>query len=161
MSRGDFRVDDGGDLAKMAKAFRSLEDGKEIRKEFTKALRVGTKPAVAAAKAAALGLPAAGRKSTGLRRRLARAIGAEIRLGGKQAGIRVRVRRTAMGDQASLARVTNDGRWRHPVYGQRTVWVTQTSDQGWFDRANATNARPVRRALEAAVEDVGRKLNTH
>jgi hypothetical protein len=145
------------DLRALTRRVRTASNPKQVRKDLTKGLRLGTKPAVAAVKTAANSLPATGRKSTGLRRRMASATGAQIRLTGATAGVRVRISRARMGDQASLPRVTNDGRWRHPVYGTNT-WVTQTSQRGWFDGANRSKAREVRASLQQVADDIEKKI---
>lgn len=105
-----------------------------IRKEMVKGLRAAAKPGEKAAKASAMSLPANTGQSTGLRRRIASAIGIQVRAS-RNALVRIRVGRAKMGGQASLPqRMNRPGRWRHPVYGNREAWVTQTSRAGWFDR---------------------------
>lgn len=153
------------DLKDLSKQIRKVTDAKEIRKELTKGLRAGTKPAVVLVKKAALDLPdKPGNKSTGLRRLMARAVGAEVRTGGDNAGVRVRLARARMGEQSSLPKVTNEGRWRHKVYdqdGKPEVWVTQTSQRGWFDDANRQAAAVVRRALRDVVDDIQKRLSKY
>jgi hypothetical protein len=49
-------------------------------------------------------------------------------------------------------------RWRHPVYGNREVWVSQDwpSARGWFD--GATSAAAFTRAVSDAVDETARYL---
>lgn len=52
-------------------------------------------------------------------------------------------------EQRALPRLMNRGRWRHPVFGNRDVWVEQRpGNRGWFtDTLNAK--RPaIRKAIE-------------
>lgn len=145
------------DLTDLARQLRKVGDAKAIRRELTSGLRKGTKPAVNAVKASALGLPSKGTRPPVLRARMARATSAQVRTTGRQAGVRVRVRRTTMGDKAALPRVTNEGSWRHPVFS-RKVFVTQTSRRGWFDDANRYSAVPVRREIKNVLNDIERKM---
>lgn len=162
----EFGLRDGSDdLRRVARQLRAAGNGKALRRDMTKGLRQGAKPAVAAVKAAALDLPdKAGNASPGLRRQMAAATGVQVRTTGRQAGVRVRISRQRMGDKASLAKVTNVGRWRHPVYADKSkprsewTWVPQTSRPRWFDRASASAAGPVRRELKRVLDDIERKL---
>ena len=63
--------------------------------------------------------------------------------------VRIRVRRTpalnAIG-AGGIAKAINKGKWRHPVYGNRNVWVDQTGTE-FFDR----RIQDLRPAMQAAV----------
>jgi hypothetical protein len=144
----------------MARRLREVTNGPQLRREMTKALRQGTRPAVVGVRAAALSLPAK-HPSSGLRRDMAAAVSVQVRTTGNQAGVRVRIPRRRLGSKAALPRVTNRGVWRHPVFGDRGTWVTQTSQRGWFDRAAAAAAPQVRRALDQVIDDLDRKLSRH
>ena len=154
------RIDNAqNDLRKITKKLRKSGDARVIRKRLLAGLKDGVQPAVAKSKAAALALPAKpGGKSTGLRKKLAKVIGPQVRTSGRDPGVRVRISRSRMGEQAALAKVTNIGRWRHPVHGDRKVWVTQTSKAHWFDDANRYSGPPVRRALGKVLTDIEREL---
>ena len=147
------------DLKAVAKRIRTAANPKQVRKDLTKGLKEGAKPAAVLVKSAALALPAKGPKSTGLRKKMARVTNVQVRTGGNSAGVRVRLSRARMGDQAGMARVTNKGRWRHPVYGDTKVWVTQTSRRGWFDDANRRAAPQVRRAVKQVIDDIEKRLS--
>jgi hypothetical protein len=159
----DLKVTRGqSDLTRLAKALRKEGDAKEIRKQLTKGLRDGTKPAVAKVKSEALSLPAKGESPNHLRRKMAKATGTQVRTGGRDAGVKVRVSRARMGNQAALARVTNKGPWRHPVYqrrGAKPVWVTQRSKAGWFDNANRSTSRVVRREIKNVMDGIEKRLS--
>jgi hypothetical protein len=157
----DLRLSRGpDDLRKLSKDLRNVGNAKEIRKRLTKGLREGTKPAQANVRKAALGLPAKGPKHTGLRKRMAAATGIQTRLRGSQVGVLVKVSRRKMGDQASLVSQSDTpGHWRHPVYGQPGVWVTQTWKRGWFEEANKKAAGPVRAAIRDVLNEIERELS--
>lgn len=92
-------------LRAVSKQLRTVADGKAMRREFTAELRRSTRPAVQSAKEGARSLPSHGRKHTGLRRRMAAAVSAQVRTSGRSAGIKVRMSRARLGDQAAPARL--------------------------------------------------------
>lgn len=154
------------DLRALSAQLRKSGDAKTIRKKLNKGLREGTKPALTATKKAALNLPSTGKSRTNLRKNMAAASGTQVRASGRDPGVRVRIARKRLEktNQASLAKVTNIGRWRHPVHarpGRPRVWVTQESTPGWFDKANQYSARPVRRELKAVLDGIEKELTQH
>lgn len=76
-------------------------------------------------------------RRSGLRSAVARTVSVQVRAGGKSASVRIRSNTSLMPvDQRKLPRHMNTGKWRHPVFGNREAWVTQTvSPNQWFDRA--------------------------
>jgi hypothetical protein len=126
---------------------------------MTKALRDAVKPVERDVKAAARGLPAKGPASTELRQRIAGATGTQVRTTGRSAGVKVRVARKRMGGQAALPQRMNVGQWRHPVFGNTDVWVTQRSGRPrWFDNVNRAAAPMVRRRVKKVLDDIEKKL---
>jgi hypothetical protein len=49
-------------------------------------------------------------------------------------------------------------RWRHPVYGNREVWVTQ-APHPYFQQAAAGFGPAAGLALRASLEDITRQIN--
>jgi hypothetical protein len=49
-------------------------------------------------------------------------------------------------------RATNRGLLRHPVYGNREVWVDQKVAAGWFDATLDTGVVFVRKAIDDALQ---------
>ncbi len=101
------------------------------------ALRAGAVPVLSALRASAMSLPSKGTRSPmsgyrNLRARIANSLEIET-TGGVDPSVFVVSKASKMGDAAYLPARTNEGRWRHPVMGNKNVWVTQTSRQGWFD----------------------------
>lgn len=147
------------DLRKATARLKAHKSGREFRKDLTKGLRDGAKPVLPSVRAAALNLPSKGNDTKGLRRKMARVTSIQVKTGGKSPTVRIRIARSRMGDQAALPRVTNEGRWRHQVYGRRNTWVTQTSTRGWFDNANRRGAPIVRRGAKTALDKLERNLS--
>jgi hypothetical protein len=157
----DVQITGAADLKRVTKQIRSVANPKQVKRDMLAGLRTGATPGARAVKAAAAGLPAKG-PSTGLRADLAAATGIQVRTTGDTAGVKVRISRARMGDRAALARVTNNGRWRHQVFprpGHRTVFVTQTSRKGWFDTAVARAGNGVRRELQKVIDGVEKRLS--
>lgn len=69
-------------------------------------------------------------------------------------GIRVRMSSKAMPyDQRRLPKHMNYGRWRHPVFGNKDAWTSQSArPEGWFDKTFADMKNEIRAALGAAVD---------
>ena len=138
------------DLAKAAKQIKEMGD-KTLRRELTRAIREASKPAQAAIRASALEeLP----KRGGLAAKVASSrVTTKIRTSARTAGVRIQA--TNLHDIAAM----NRGRLRHPVFGNKNVWVNQKIKPGWFtDPANAT--RPVaQQRVRAAMERVQANLH--
>lgn len=80
-----------------------------------------------------------GARARGLRASAASALKIEYRerpsARSRWIGVKVRMSSKALpSDQARLPKHMNYGRWRHPVFGNKDAWVTQTvGPVGWFD----------------------------
>jgi len=167
-----FQVTDAGDLRAVSRALRQAADGKELRRQLTKQLRGELRPLVADVKAAWRAAPSRGRRGRPgppLRSLLARATRGEVRLTGREAGVRVRTdgRRMPSGMRAlpGLAEGLGHkvdrrpGRWRHPVYGNRDVWVSQRPFPRFYAAVRPDEAaarRGVERAVEAVFSQIAR-----
>lgn len=167
-------IRDAGDLKRINKQLRQVADGKQLRKELTGGMHKAVRPVVPQVKAAYLASPSKGhatssrarRAQPSLRSLLAKATRAEVRLTGRQAGVRVRVdgRKMPPGMKA-LPRYWEGSKrpWRHPVFGFRgglaviNRWVTQPA-RPTFDRVVEPYAVPVRAEVDRVFERVKRKL---
>jgi len=147
------------DLRRLSRGLRQHGGAKALRRETVKALRESVKPVERDVKSAALSLPARGPRSTGLRRRIARATSTQVRLSGRSPGVKVRVSKARMGDQRNLPKLMNQGRWKKPVFGNRAVWAAQTSRPRWFDDPNRAARPMVRRRVKRVYDDIERKLD--
>lgn len=57
-------------------------------------------------------------------------------------------------------KLTNEGKVRHPVYGNPFTWVTQAIPKArdWFDRPIRAGAPKVRAELNKALDKIARKI---
>lgn len=96
----------------------------------------------------------------GLRATIARAVRLQMSTGARSASVRVRTQtRHLPEDQRKLPAHMDDGRWRHPVFGNREAWVTQTArPAGWFESAMLRHGPKVRDGAVKAVNDIINKL---
>ena len=120
----------------------------DMRRELNKALRDVTKPLIAETRAAAQDrLP----KRGGLNQSVARAKQrVQVRTGAKTAGVRIIA--------SGAVRGANAGTVRHPVFGNRKAFVSQTVPGGWFDKTLEGSAPEVRTEIEAVLVRVERQI---
>lgn len=98
-------------------------------------------------------------KNSGLRQSIARATGASVS-GAKDSGVNAvwRVRASKMPkSQAKLPKYWNKGSWRHPVFGNRNKWVTQTGAP-FFDRVISAHREDLQKSVVAAMEQTAQKV---
>ena len=158
-------IRDAGDLKRLNRQLRDLEDGKELRRELTSGLRGVVNPIRDQMKAAYRSRPTQddrGRPGPSLRSLLAKATKTEVRTTGKLAGVRIRVDGRKMPDRMKSLPSMWEGppqgkRWRHPVYGNREVWVAQQSHPTFYRIAEPLEA-DARRAIDEVLDGVRRKL---
>jgi len=149
------------DLARLAKILKQEENGKELRKELSANLRRASEPARDAARSNIMQMSTGGLPHEGepLREAIARRIVTEARLTGRSTGAKVKVKRKGMprGFEHAAKR-TNRQNWRHPVFGNRNVWVTQIGRPRWFDDAMRANAAQWRRAIADAMNHTAERI---
>ena len=97
---------------------------------------------------------------SGLRAAIAQATRAVQQDRGNSVGVRVYVNSTYLPpDQRKLPRHMNRGQWRHPVFGNKNVWVTQTvSPEGWFSNVAHRHRADAYARFNATVEHHARRL---
>lgn len=147
----DFEVTGADEFLKLSKALKAAGQT-ELRKELNSGIRRATKPLVAKTRAEARRrLP----KSGGLAERVAKAPQrVSVRTGATTAGVRLVVPKKG----GSAAGGANRGVVRHPVFGNRDVWVEQRVTPGWFDDPIKAAAPSIRRDIERAMEDVAKQV---
>lgn len=145
----DVRVTGADNLAVLAKRLKEIGDN-DLRKEMLAGIRRAAKPMTQAAKERAESdLPKAG----GLNEVVAKSkFSTRTRTAGRTPGVRVVASNPH--DVQSIDR----GRLRHPVFGNREVWVTQKITPGWFTDAMNSHADEVRREMLRVLNTVARKL---
>lgn len=150
------------DLRDIATALKYEENGSRLRRQLAKELREAVAPAVADAKGRLMSMGSSGRARHGepLRRAVASRMQVQARLTGKAAGVKVRARKSGMprGFANAPKRLNRDGGWRHPVFGNRNVWVEQRGAPGWFDDPMQQRTAEYRAAVERAVKGMADRI---
>lgn len=150
-------IRDSGDLAALSRTLRRAADGKQLRRELTKGMREELRPVLGQVRSAyqlapsTRGIKTAERAGLGgLRELLAKAARIEIRTSGRQAGVRIRVdgRKMPAGLKGLPRAWEGRKRWRHPVYGNRNVWVSQPARPVFDQTVAPYEARVRRRVIE-------------
>lgn len=148
-------------LEALVRALRQEEDGKQLRKELAKNMRLALRPAAAEAKSSVMTMGSAG-LSTGpsLRTAVAKKIRPEVKLGGRWSGARVKAFKTPniRGFTNAPKRLNRrNGGWRTLTFGHEP-WRTQQGKPGWFDDAFTNDTAAYRAAVHEAMEDMARRL---
>ena len=99
-------------------------------------------------------------RARGLRESVARGVRLSNVKKGRNSGIVIRSSGTYLPpDQKKLPRAMNRGKWRHPVFGDRSVWVEQTATPvGWFDNTGKKAQPGLVREITKAVDESVREL---
>lgn len=136
-------------LDRIGRRFKEAGE-KELRKELLAGIRKSNKPTISAIRANARGsLPRRGGFADQV---AASRIATRTRLVGKSAGVQIR----ALG--MYNLRQLNRGRLRHPLFGNREHWYEQQIEPGWFSEPIEKDAPRIRADIEAAMQDVARKI---
>ena len=141
----DFEVQGADRFLRLSKALKEA-GRKDLRRELHAGMRKAARPLISKTRSeAGRRLPQRG----GLARQVAKEPQrVEVRTG-RTAGVRLVVAKKAGG-----ARGANRGVIRHPVFGNREVWVDQKVPAGWFDDPIKAEATAIRRDVERAVQNV-------
>lgn len=146
----DIRIQGADQLEALAKALKAAGNN-ELRKELLAGIRAAAKPTVADVKAN-LGahLPRRG----GFAAIMARSsIGVRTRTSGQNTGVRIQAKHSKH-DLVAIDR----GILRHPVFGNRDRWVTQTIVPGLVSNP-IEDAKPrIRTGVLEAMENTARKI---
>lgn len=123
--------------------------GGGLRRELLRGIRKEAKPVIAAARRGAEILPQSG----GLAAEIAGSkFSTRTRLTGGGAGVRI------VGASADNLKRIDAGTVRHPVYGNRAVWATQSVPPGWFTKSTQEVLPAVRAGVARVVTDVARRV---
>ena len=61
-------------------------------------------------------------------------------------------------DLKRMPDIVNEGRIRHPVFGNRRRWATQWADPGWWDKTVRAHTDRINREVAHVADDVRRHL---
>lgn len=136
----------GKGLQDLKRKVKALDD-KKLMRQINKALREEAKPLIPIAlQAAGDSLP----KRGGLADIVAGGTG---KIAVTQKGVRVVIKSWYVSTGYSSRH-----RLRHPVFGNREVWVNQPLQGGWFDMAMKAHAGDVRPGIVAAIEKFSKEV---
>jgi hypothetical protein len=146
-SGGDFGVGRGADdLDELRTRIKRHADGKAIQRELNAGMRKATAEVRRDMKAAILpSLPSRGGLAASVYR------GARMNTSTSRTGVRIKVGKTGG---------LNEGRLRHPVFGNRKAWVQQTAgiNEGFLDEPFEKSKPDLLRAIKRVMDDVARKV---
>jgi hypothetical protein len=157
-----------GQLVDVSRRMRRA-GGPRLRQNFSRRVRRAAEPLQKDLQRSiqSVQLPGPGRKTRGgpspttrpLRRTLAGAVRISVRQGANP-GARVWVDKGRLPDDLkNMPWVINDGRVRHPVYGNRRRWATQWArPTGWWSRTVEAGTPRMRAEVERVLGDVRRDL---
>lgn len=129
-----------GDLKKAAAELHKA-GRKELQSQIRKSVTESTKPFRRKVKQAALdALPAKG----GLNRWAAVTPTAKTEFRGSEVSMRIQMRK-GKHDLESL----DKGKARHPVFGNRGAWVTQSVRAGWFTKTVESESNEIRSQVQS------------
>jgi hypothetical protein len=158
-------------LRTMARKLREASNV-ELPRELQKAIRTAAKPTLEAIQESARhistkGIPKPGAKHPfrgpskpkGLRQKIAEAVVADVQTGGDDPKVQFRVSQARLPDSIRQMprKFDQGGTFRHPVMGNREVWVSQTGDP-WFWPPIRDHIKDFRAEIDGALNEVARKL---
>lgn len=156
----DVRLRTSSDLRRITRELRRMDD-KKIKAEFRKELRAAAKPMVPAVRQAIRQIPSGQPyRPEGLRGLMSKAVRLEVRTTGRQAGVRIRVDGRKMPPHMRALQAYMEGKkspWRHPVYGNREVWVKQDPHPYFYKTVIPMGAR-ARLGVNKAAARVARQI---
>lgn len=141
------------DVDALVRRIRTHADAKALRKELYAGLNRVTKPVREDMKASiGPSLPSRGGLAALV---MAKASLTTSAVAGRNAGVRIRARHKSY----DLKRL-NEGRLRHPVFGNRGVWVEQTAgvNPGFLDESFEKSKPEVARGVQRVLDDIARKV---
>lgn len=122
--------------------------------KFREDLRDAADSLAKRAEAEVMRIPTTTAQHSGLRRRVAKGVGTKLTRSGVQITTSMNER-----DEVNLpAYLDAQSGWRHPVFGNRHVWVRQDTGGSWF-RATIERGQPeIQRRMEEIFEDAARAI---
>jgi hypothetical protein len=152
---------DSASLRLLVVALGKEADGKALVRDLVKELRAVAEPARDAARASVLGMESTSAVLPGLRAAVARNTRVTVRTTGSRAGVGVRASKSGMprGFRNAPRRLNAYKGWRHPVFGDRSVWVVQRGRPGWFDDSIEPFKPAAAKGAAAALDSSARRIS--
>lgn len=150
----------GKDLKTIGKELRG-QDNKAIRSRFRRELRAAAKPMVPAVRSSIAAIPVKGTSgSTGLRRRLSKAVTLRVKTVGRNAQVSILMSTAKMPDHQKALPAYMEGTkspWRHPLFGNDDDWKEQPAHPYFFPVVRKLGPAS-KVAVNKVVHDIERKI---
>jgi len=145
-----FRVTTGPEWKRTEQALRRIDAN--AADDFRHRLRSGAEELADETRKAVLSIPVTGTKHTGLRGRVAKGVGVKI----TSAGVQISASMNQQDERNLPAYLDARDGWRHPVFGNKSVWVRQTTGGSWFNEVIQDGQPELERRLTEVWEDAAR-----
>ena len=140
------------DLLRQAKEFEPA-----LAKSIRKNIREAAKPAVEDVRRTVLETPTKGR-TFGVRRAIAQGVGIRISAAKSGGGVNIAASgRKLPENRRAMVRLLNKPSWRHPVFGNREQWVTQ-SGRPYFGSVLYRYRDDIRDAVQRALDEAAGQI---
>lgn len=146
----DFEIRNAESVDALVRRINAHADSKAIKREFFSGLNRATKPIREDMKEAASDAAPSGYAS---------AVAADFSArtsakGGRFAGVTI----WAKGKRRNLVGMNQSGQLRHPLFGNRRFWFSQSVRRGFFEEAFDDNRDEATRDAVRVMEDIARKV---
>lgn len=143
-------------LQRLSRDFRAAgEQGKGLKRELTRSISAATKETRTDMRSALLaGLPQSGGLAADVQR--STTFSTQTSLGSQSVGVRIKAR-----GRRSIRRMNATGAFRHPVFGRRSVWVTQIAGpptKGFLDKPFEESRPHIQQAAVRAIGQIRAQL---
>ena len=148
-------------LISLARALKSEEDGKQLKKDLLRNLRNALKPVRDEVKAEINSMTShGGSHGLALRRTVARKVTVQTRLTGRSAGVKLIAKKTPdlRGFRNAPKRLNSKKGWRHPAFGDREDWVQQMGKPDWFDGPVRRRRSEFRKAVAQVLDEMADRI---
>jgi hypothetical protein len=168
VATSDFRITGTGQLLQLQRRLRAA-GGPELRQNFARRLRHAAEPLHRDLQNTVRTLPIRSQGGSSrrggpspttrpLRATIAAAVRISVRTGGNP-GAKVWIDRSRLpADMRNMPARLDEGRWRHPVFGNRRRWATQYASPWWSVTIRRHEPR-MRTEVARILDDVERRLS--
>lgn len=152
-----YQIIGGPEFKRVAMRLREID--KTMPGQFRRALIASAKPMARDAQSRVRRIPVKGTEGhTGLRSRVAAGVHVQASPSASNPYVRITTSMPER-DEAVIPRGLDRQRgWRHPVYGNRNVWVTQRTGGSWFRVAMQNGHDATQRRLTEVLEDAADRV---
>lgn len=145
-------VTDGPEWKRMEMSLAAIS--KELPEKFRAEIREAAGSLVNQAQRAVERIPVYGSQHTGLRARVAAGVGVRI----TREGVEISASMNYKDERNLPAYLDARAGWRHPVYGNRSNWVRQSTGGSWFQEPIASGQDMIEHRLTGVLEQAARDI---